>query len=82
MVKEFVEVTAPSRIVMRHVQASHGFVMTMDYADATPGRTRLTWRMRFDEAADLAPIRQIIVASNEENFDRLAATLGAGDGAP
>jgi uncharacterized protein YndB with AHSA1/START domain len=78
MVKEFLEVTAPARIVLRHVQASHGFVMTMEYDALAPARTLLTWRLRFDDAADLAPIRQIIVVSNEENFDRLAATLAAG----
>ena len=33
--------------------------------------------MRFDSAEEAGRVREFILAANEENFDRLAAELGA-----
>jgi uncharacterized protein YndB with AHSA1/START domain len=67
----FVEVTPGERVVFRHVEPVHGFVMTMTFADeGGGGGTRVTWHMRFVEAG------------NEENFDRLGAVLEASPPAP
>jgi uncharacterized protein YndB with AHSA1/START domain len=74
--KRFVEVTAPARVVLRHEQAMHNFVMTMTFAPEGAG-ARLTWSLLFDSAADCAASRQFILVANEENFDRLQAHLAA-----
>ena len=76
LTKEFVEVAAPERIVLRQVDAVHGFVMTMLFALEGSG-TRLTWRMRFDSSEEAEKVRTFVLAANEQNFDRLEAELGA-----
>ena len=76
LAKEFVEVAAPERIVLRQVDAVHGFVMTMLFAEEGSG-TRLTWRMRFDSQEEAEKVRVFVLAANEQNFDRLEAELGA-----
>ena len=48
--------------------------MTMTFAEEA-GRTRLTWRMLFESAAELERVRAFIPAANEQNFDRLQALL-------
>lgn len=75
MENHFIEVAPGERIVLRHVQAGHGFRMTMTYADEAGG-TRLTWRMRFESAEDFENVKHLVAAANEQNFDRLAAQLG------
>lgn len=74
MEKVFVEVATPERIVLRHLQPMHRFEMTMTFADEV-GRTRLTWRMRFDSAEEVERIRDVLAEANEQNFDRLEAQL-------
>lgn len=76
LAKEFVEVAAPERIVLRQVDAVHGFVMTMLFAEEGSG-TRLTWRMRFDSQEEAEKVGVFVLAANEQNFDRLEAELGA-----
>ena len=71
---DFVEVVRPERIVFQHRQPMHRFQMTMTWEEES-GRTRLTWRMRFDSVADCAQVRSLISIANEQNFDRLAAHL-------
>ncbi len=69
----FVEVVEPERIVFRHV-SSHPFEMTMTLSEQGNG-TRLTWRMLHPTAAACARFRDVGLAANEENFDRLEAEL-------
>jgi len=38
-------------------------------------RTRLTWRMRFETAAERDRAKVYVVDANEQNFDRLEAQL-------
>jgi uncharacterized protein YndB with AHSA1/START domain len=76
MTKQFVEVVAPERIVLRHEQAMHSFTMSMLF-DESGGRTLLTWRMLFDFEAEAKAVRSFIEVANEENFDRLLAHLRA-----
>lgn len=73
-VTEFIEVVAPERIVFRHLEPIHRFHMTMTFAEEA-GQTRLTWRMRFESAAELERVKAFIPGANEQNFDRLAAQL-------
>ncbi|HEX8432183.1 MAG TPA: SRPBCC domain-containing protein, partial [Longimicrobium sp.] len=49
LTKKFVEVAAPERISLRHLDPVHGFLMEMLFAEEGSG-TRLTWRMHFDSA--------------------------------
>lgn len=74
LLKEFVEVALPERIVLQQHGPGHRFRMTMTYAAPTPETTTLTWRMAFEEPEPPA-VQEFIVQANEENFDRLAAWL-------
>lgn len=69
----FEEVT-PERIVLRHLEPMHPFVMTMTLA-AESGHTRLTWRMTHDTPEECDKVRAFVPRCNEENFDRLEAEL-------
>jgi uncharacterized protein YndB with AHSA1/START domain len=72
----FIEVVPPERVVMENRAAPHEFRMTMIYDDRD-GKTLLTWRMRFESAAELDQIRAVIVPAGEENFDRLRDLLAS-----
>jgi uncharacterized protein YndB with AHSA1/START domain len=72
----FVEVAAPERVAFDHIEPIHRFRMTMDFTDEG-GKTRLTWRMRFESAEEAEKLRGFIAPANEQNFDRLAAHLAA-----
>lgn len=69
----FVEV-GPARVVYDLHDPVHAFRMTMLFAERAGG-TRVTWLMRFADAAEAARVRAFVVPANEQNFDRLAAHL-------
>jgi uncharacterized protein YndB with AHSA1/START domain len=71
---DFLEVVRPERIVFQHLEPVHRFLMTMTFEEEA-GKTRLTWRMRFETAEEYARVKDFIAAANEENFDRLEAEL-------
>lgn len=72
--KDFIAVIPDERIIFKHIDPTHGFRMTMIYADEADG-TRLTWRMRFDSAEESEKLADAIAGKNEENFDRLEEHL-------
>lgn len=72
----FLDVVAPDRIVVEHIQADHHFQLHMTLDALEGGRTRLRWRMRFESAAEAARVRQFVLQANEQNFDRLERVLG------
>lgn len=72
----FTEVAPPERVVLENRVPPHEFRMTMTYDDRG-GRTLLTWRMRFESAAELDRVRAVVVPAGEENFDRLRDHLAA-----
>ena len=72
----FTEVTRPERIVYEHLEPIHRFQMTMTF-EAVDNYTRLTWRMRFKTADEVAKVKAFILVANEQNFDRLAAHLSS-----
>lgn len=76
MDKEFVEIVRPERIVLRHFQQAHEFVLIMTFA-GKGGGTVLTWRMLFADPAEAARLQEFLRKANEENFDRLEAHLSA-----
>jgi uncharacterized protein YndB with AHSA1/START domain len=69
----FAEVVAPERIVFDHLSAPQ-FRVTATFAEQGGG-TFVTFHMRFADAATCNALRALIVPSNEQNFDRLAAVL-------
>lgn len=74
MDKRFLAVEPPARVVLRHEQERHAFTMTIALTEDAGG-TLMTWRMAFDDAAEAEAVREVVLAANEENFDRLAAVL-------
>lgn len=70
----FVKIVEPERIVFDHLRTMHRFLMTMTFSEFD-GKTRLTWRQRFESAAELEKVRAFVPAANEQNFDRLASHL-------
>ena len=76
MAQQFVEVVAPERVVLRHLQAGHEFRLEMHYDAIDVTHTRLRWCMRFESAAEAARVRAFVAEANEQNFDRLEAALG------
>ncbi|MEO7911499.1 MAG: SRPBCC family protein [Roseiflexaceae bacterium] len=74
MAKEFIEVVPAERIILLHPDPQHRFLMTITFAEEAD-TTRLTWRMRFESAAEFEKVSGIIPAVNEQNFDRLEAQL-------
>lgn len=72
----FVEIVDAERIVLDHLSAPQ-FRVTATFADQAGG-TLLVFRMTFADAATCDTLRGIIVPSNEQNFDRLAAVLAGG----
>jgi uncharacterized protein YndB with AHSA1/START domain len=74
MTKQFVVIDAPERLVIRHLDPTHGHDLTMTLTEAESG-TRLVWRMKFEFADEYEKVKNFIPAANEENFDRLDALV-------
>lgn len=64
---------SPRRIVIRHVSPPN-FTLTITLTEAE-GQTHLDWRQAFDDPRVAASMAHIIVPANEQNLDRLHATL-------
>ena len=72
---EFLEIGI-DRLVMRHIDPNHGFLLTVTLA-AEPGGTEVTWHMLFDDAGDCQRSKAFVPQCNEELFDRLESVLAA-----
>lgn len=70
----FIEVVAPERLVVRHIQPGHDFTLTVALAPARGG-TAVLWRMVFDDPAEAERVRAFVLPANEQNLDRLQAHL-------
>jgi uncharacterized protein YndB with AHSA1/START domain len=75
MDKVFSEIVRPERIVIQHLDPTHRHQLVMRF-DEDAGKTRLTWRMQFESAAEFARVKDFLPAANEQNLDRLAIHLG------
>lgn len=64
---------SPQRIVIRHVSAP-SFTLSMTLTEAV-GQTNLDWHQAFDDPRVAAGLAHIIVPANEQNRNRLHATL-------
>lgn len=69
----FVEVVNHERIVFDHVSGPR-FQVVATFAEQA-GKTTLTFRMRFESAAECDKVKAFAVEGNEQNFDRLEAQL-------
>jgi uncharacterized protein YndB with AHSA1/START domain len=72
----FLEVSAPERVVLEHLEPVHSFSLALSFVELG-GETLLVWRMRFAEQAEAERVRELVTAANEQNFDRLAAHVRA-----
>lgn len=69
----FTDVSAPERLVFRHVSAPE-FEMTLGFTNEGAG-TRIDWQQRFADAELCQRIARYALAANEQNLDRLTAVL-------
>jgi uncharacterized protein YndB with AHSA1/START domain len=69
----FVEVVKPERIVLQHVSGPQ-FQLTIALTEQA-GKTKITWRMLFESAAECDRVKKFAVEANEQNLDRLEAEL-------
>jgi uncharacterized protein YndB with AHSA1/START domain len=72
----FLELSAPSRVVIQHVLQPL-FVLTVTLAAHAAG-TALTWNQELEDSAFAARVRHIIEPANEQNLDRLLVVLADG----
>jgi uncharacterized protein YndB with AHSA1/START domain len=70
----FVEVVKPERIVFNHLEPMHKFQVTAGFVEQA-GKTKVTFRMLFESAAECDRVKVFVVEANEQNFDRLEAEL-------
>jgi uncharacterized protein YndB with AHSA1/START domain len=70
----FAEIVQPVRVVFKHL-SSPRFQLTVTLEDAGAGKTKITWRQRFESAEECARIAKYAVDANEQNLDRLEAHL-------
>lgn len=74
MDKMFSEVIRPERIVVQHPDPLHRHQLIMRF-DEEAGKTRLTWRMQFESAAEFERVKNILPTANAQNLARLAEYL-------
>ncbi len=69
----FVEVAKPERLVFIHISAPK-FQTTATFVEKD-GKTKLTWRMFFESAAQYEKIKAIVTEGNKQNIERLEKHL-------
>ncbi|MFG6117788.1 SRPBCC family protein [Thalassobacillus sp. B23F22_16] len=70
----FLEVEKPERIVLRHLEPNHEFLLTITFTEQED-KTLLTWHMLFESAAECKKVSRFVPEANEQNLDRLEAQL-------
>jgi uncharacterized protein YndB with AHSA1/START domain len=70
----FLEIVRPERIALRH-ESKPRFELIATLAELGGGKTRITWRMVFESAAECERVKVYAVVANEQNLDRLEAEL-------
>lgn len=69
----FVEVVPPERVVLDHL-SGHQFRVTGTFEDLE-GRTKVTFRQRFNNTEEFEQAKPYCVEGNEQNLDRLGELL-------
>lgn len=72
---EFLEIVAPTRVRIRHLNLPH-FDLSITLQPSATG-TRLSWEGVFEDTAFAEKARQFLETANEQNLDRLAREVGA-----
>jgi uncharacterized protein YndB with AHSA1/START domain len=70
----FQQIEPDRLVVIQHVSAPV-FTLAMTLSPEGGGKTRLTWRQRFETAQMRDRIAGVCIPANEQNFDRLQAEL-------
>jgi uncharacterized protein YndB with AHSA1/START domain len=70
----FLEIEKPERVVFQHL-SSPRFQLTVMLENAGTGKTKITWRMRFESVEECERVGKYAADGNEQNLDRLAAHL-------
>lgn len=73
----FLEVTAPERVVFKHLVkhgSDHGFEMTLTFAEQGT-KTVVGWRQLFDSVAECQRVAPFVIEATEQNLDRLASQV-------
>lgn len=60
----FLEVLEPERIIFQYPDPVHKFLLTMVFAEES-GKTRLTWRQRFESTAHCNQVTPLIMEATE-----------------
>ncbi|MFG6147575.1 SRPBCC family protein [Halobacillus sp. B23F22_1] len=66
----FVEIEEPERLVLRHLEPNHEFLLTITFNEKGDG-TLLTWHMLFESADECEKVGRFVAEANEQNLDRL-----------
>ena len=69
----FLELNPPSLLSFDHVNGPH-FRATITFTEEAGG-TRVLWKMLFDTVTEYEALKGLIVGANEQNLDRLEASL-------
>jgi uncharacterized protein YndB with AHSA1/START domain len=69
------EIEEPDRIVISHPDPAHYFQLFITLEEEEENKTRLSWRQRFDTREHFERVKSVVAEANEQNLDRLAATL-------
>ncbi|RFZ94766.1 polyketide cyclase [Mucilaginibacter conchicola] len=72
----FVEISKPEKFVFDHLQDGHNFRGSYELDDKGE-ETQVTFTMTFEDAEELARVRQFVEPANEQNFNRLRGILAA-----
>ncbi|MFO1330349.1 MAG: SRPBCC family protein [Rubrivivax sp.] len=73
----FVEIDAPSRVLIEHVSDEHHFLLEIRL-EAQGAATSVGWRQTFDTVAHRQQVASFVEPANEQNLDRLAAEVARG----
>jgi len=74
---EFVEIVPDALVRIRHRSPPH-FVLAITLGSTADG-TLVSWEQEFADARVAEALRAIVEPANEQNLDRLAREVGAGD---
>ena len=67
------EVIPPERLVLKHVTGPV-YLATVTFEDLS-GRTRVRWRMEFENEKFLANNQALVLSGNRDNLEKLATLL-------
>lgn len=70
----FTKIQAPSRIEFDHI-SGHKFHVIAEFDDLGNNRSKLTWRMIFEDAEEFEKVKEFVKKGNLQNVEKLQAFL-------